>query len=369
MEKKIRIARVLGIGSPILVAVILSFGNDYIMINSLRKAEQVDLWMLEQKLFVSNICLMAGLLLAIFLSNLLVRIIIRQELVVPLTRLREGMVQMRKGHYEYRIPYEETDVLFEVYDDFNVMAAEMQRFAAEANSVDEGRKKLLLGISHDLRSPLTSIIAYVQGLLDGIVNNEEKRIRYLNTIKKKSLEIEAMVNRLFTFAKLDNKDYVANLSEYSVGALLGEYLSNVRDEYAGKHMALSLVVERDAKAMIDKDLFFNVCQNLIDNSVKYNDKPEGKMKIKVKTGKESVKITFTDNGPGVSEEALTHLWELFYRADASRNEPGKSNGIGLAIVKKTVEVMGGKVAAKNAEKSGLVTGLVIVIRLPVKKEE
>ncbi len=364
LKKKIDIAKVLGVVSPILVAIILSFGNDYIMMNSLKKADEVDLLSLERQLFISNACLMAGLFLAIFLSNLLFRIIIRQELVVPLQKLREGMARMRKGDYDYRIPYEESDVLFEVYDDFNVMAAEMQRFAAEATSVDEGRKRLLLGISHDLRSPLTSIIAYVQGLLDGIGNNEEKRLHYLNVIKQKSLEIEAMVNRLFTFAKLDNKDYKADLCVCSVSELLEEYVSNVKDEYEQKHMVLSLVVEGDANVMADKNLFFNVCQNLIDNSVKYNDKTAGTMKIKVKAGTESVKIVFADNGPGVAEESLTHLWDLFYRADTSRNAPGKSNGIGLAIVKRTVEVMGGKVTAKNGKEQGLV----ITIRLPIIKE-
>lgn len=86
-----------------------------------------------------------------------------------------------------------------------------------------------------------------------------------------------------------------------------------------------------------------ICTNLIENAYKYNDKEKGEIKITVKAGPENVKITFLDNGPGVSDAEMSHLWDVFYRTDHARKNPGQSNGIGLAIVKRAVELMKGKV--------------------------
>ncbi len=361
IKKKIRVSKILSICIPLIVAILLSFGNDYIMTKSIKSADSINITTLEEWLLLSNVCLLLGLTFSIFISNFLFRIIIRQELVTPLQRLRDGMSHMRHGDYEYRISYDENDQLFEIYDDFNVMATEMRRFAVKANTVDEGRKRLLLGISHDLRSPLTSIIAYVQGLLDGIAKNEEKRLDYLETIKSKSLEIERMVNRLFTFAKLDNEEYSLHLTEFSARSLLTEYLHSVKSEFAQQNMMLSLHTISDASIMVDPELFKNVCRNIIENSVKYNDKETATLNISLKAGKKYMKITFSDNGPGVDSKDLSHLWDLFFRTDSSRKNPGQSNGIGLAIVKKTIELMDGSVAAKN----GKTSGLQIIIRLPI----
>jgi len=363
IQHKLKLGRILSIAIPVLVAIFLSFGNDYIMMHSIRLKPNISFAELEKWLLISNLCVLVGLCIATFLSNSLFRVIVRQELYTPFERLREGMTHMRNGDYDYQIPYDESDPHFEVYDDFNQMAVEMRRFAVKANTVDEGRKNLLLSISHDLRSPLTSILAYVQGLLDGLAKTPEKQGYYLNTIKQKSLDIDRMVNRLFTFAKLDNEEYTPTLTTVSAHAFFKKYIASVRDEYRAKNMQLILETVSDADIEIDKDLFLNLCQNVIDNSVKYNDKPEGIMRIHLKAGKKYMKITFADNGPGVAPEKLSRLWDLFFRADDARKNPGQSNGIGLAIVKKTAELLGGSVSAKNGKRDGLQ----IILRLPLIK--
>ncbi|SFQ46901.1 Signal transduction histidine kinase [Lachnospiraceae bacterium XBB1006] len=361
MKQKLKLGRYLSIGIPLIVAIFLSFGNDYIMLRSIRLKQSFSLTELEQQLMISNLCVLFGLCIATFISNMLFRMIIRQELYTPFERLRVGMSHMRQGDYDYRISYVENDPHFEVYDDFNEMATEMRRFAVKANTVDEGRKSLLLSISHDLRSPLTSILAYVQGLLDGLAKTPEKQRSYLDTIKQKSLDIERMVNRLFTFAKLDSDEYHPTLTTVRASRFFRDYTKNVREEYAARNMQLLLEIVSDADIQIDTDLFLNLCQNILDNSVKYNDKPEGIMRIRLKAGKKYMKITFADNGPGVESQKLSRLWDLFFRADDARNNPGQSNGIGLAIVKKTAELFGGSVSAKNGKRDGLQ----IVIRLPI----
>ena len=237
-EKKIRTGRRFSLIVPIIVAVILSFGNDYIVLRSIHDKNQIDLASLENGLAISNICLLTGLVLAIVISNLLFRIIIRQELMVPLQKIRTGMNRIRHGDYDYRIEYEENDLMYELYDDFNEMAVETKRFAVKEKQIDERRRQLLLSISHDLRSPMTSIIAYVQGLLDGIAQNEQKRHQYLEVIKAKSLEIDRMVNRLFTYAKLDSQEYELDKQPIDIGEYMSAYVDEIAREYEKKNRCI-----------------------------------------------------------------------------------------------------------------------------------
>ncbi|MDE6852985.1 MAG: HAMP domain-containing histidine kinase [Lachnospiraceae bacterium] len=359
--KKIVTGRRFSLIVPIVVAIVLSFGNDYIVLRSAHAKNQIDLSVLKEGLVASNICLLMGLILAILISNMLFRIIIRQELVVPLQKIRTGMNRIRHGDYDYRIDYEENDPMYELYDDFNEMAVETKRFAVKENQIDERRRQLLLNISHDLRSPMTSIIAYVQGLLDGIAQDEQKRHRYLEVIRAKSLEIDRMVNRLFTYAKLESKEYILDKQPIDIGEYMGDYVMSVSEEYEKKNFRIQLNLVSSARILADTDMFGRICTNLIENAYKYNDKEKGMMKITIKSGRYHVKITFTDNGPGVNADEILNLWDIFYRADHARKNPGQSSGIGLAIVKKAVEMMEGKVEAK----SGTNEGLTIIIRIPI----
>ncbi len=349
---------------PIVVAIVLSFGNDYIVLRSAHADNRIDLNVLKEGLVASNICLLLGLILAILLSNMIFRIIIRQELVVPLQEIRTGMNRIRRGDYDYRIDYEENDPMFELYDDFNEMAVETKRFAAKESQADEQRRQFLLSISHDLRSPITSIIAYAQGLSDGISKDEQKRRQYLQVIRTKSLEIERMVNRLFTYAKLDSKEYVLDAQSIDIGEYMKDYVAAISREYEKKNFGIQLELVSSAKILADTDMFDRICTNLVENAYKYNDKENGMMKITVKSGKYHVKITFHDNGPGVDEEEIPNLWNIFYRIDHARKNPGQSSGIGLSIVKKAVEMMEGKVEAKNGKNGGLS----IIIRIPISNK-
>lgn len=350
---------------PIAVAVFLSFGNDYIMLRYVNAEDKIDFSVLTEGMLASNLCMLFGLILAILISNMLFRMIIRQELGVPLQKIRTGMKCIRQGNYDYRIEYEENDPMFELYDDFNEMAVETKRFAVKVNHIDERRKQFLLSISHDLRSPMTSIIAYVQGLLDGIARDEEKKRQYLEVIKEKSLEIDRMVNRIFTYAKLDSKEYVLDTKSIDIGKYMKHYVEEVSREYEKKDFSIQLNLVSSANIMADTDMLDRICTNLIENAYKYNDKEKGEIKITVKAGPENVKITFLDNGPGVSDAEMSHLWDVFYRTDHARKNPGQSNGIGLAIVKRAVELMKGKVEAKNGKNGGLS----VIIRIPVSYQK
>lgn len=283
-----------------------------------------------------------------------------QKYVEALQKLSEGMRQIREGNLSYRIKYSENNDLYEIYEDFNEMVTETQRLSVKASKIDQGRKELLMDISHDIRSPLTAIIAYVQGLLDGVAQTPEAQRRYLSTIEEKSIDVKKMVDRLFLYAKLDNTTYLGEPEKLSVNDEIRELLAVIVPEYAARGLSITLQEKGSGFIYADSDIFRRVCINLIENSCKYRDKPEGHMQIQIKEERRNMRITFHDDGPGISPSTLPHIWDVFYRGDKSRSNPHQGSGIGLAIVKKAVDNMNGKIVARNDDGNGLV----ISIRIP-----
>lgn len=358
-RNKLRRGRQLSIIIPIAAAVVLSFGNDFISWRIFEDKDMVHVGEVKNMMFVSNVFLVVGLFLTILFSNIIFRQIIRRELVEPLGRLTEGMTQMQKGNLDYQITYDEDDTLYEVYETFNEMVIETRRLSVQSREIGESRRELLLSISHDLRSPLTSIIGYVQGLIDQVPKTENAREIYLRTIKQKALDINRMVERLFLFSKLDYDKYEGSPEKLSVNAELWGLVSAYQHDYKEQY-EIELFVEGQGFIFADREIFAGICRNIIENSYKYNDNPQGKLRITVKEESGYVRIRFSDNGPGMREEDLPHMWDVFYRADQARNNPCQGSGIGLAIVKKAVDNLRGKITSKN----GIPRGLVTTVRIP-----
>ena len=201
-------------------------------------------------------------------------------------------------------------------------------------------------MSHDLKSPLTTIRAYTEALLEGVAPNEAARQRYLQTIYARETDLEALVNRLFELAKLGASEYPVHLQPLPLKEAVQEILSDCDLERA--------TVDCDAtdscKVTADRDLLGRAVHNLIENSCKY-----GADRIKFSTEKKGGTVTLwvQDNGPGVQEAQLAKLFEPFYRGDAARTKPGAGSGLGLTVVKEAMQRMGGSVWAENAPGGGL----------------
>ena len=354
---QLHLANSLSLIVPVVTAIVLSVGYDIVSLIRLTEEVEMTRSMLVTDMVVSDLLLLSGLFLAVWISQMFVRRLIRIRLAEPLGKLSEGMEQIRQGNYEFRIHYEDSDPNCEIYEDFNEMATETYRMHVKDEQVDAGRRELLLSVSHDMRSPLTSIIAYVQGLLDGIAQTPEDQSRYLNTIKDKALDIQKMVNQLFLYAKLETGNYQGETEVFDVAQALRELVGVVKEEYEQKGLFVELDRCDAGEINADPQMFQRICINLMDNSCKYKNKDKGILRISVISGKKRMKIVFEDNGPGVSEEALPHLWDVFYRGDQARSNPRMGSGIGLAIVKRAVDSMGGKIVAKNGENGGLIMTL------------
>lgn len=298
-------------------------------------------------------------------SWFLVEFIIRR-LLPPLDELRRGAEQIQQGDLDIHLEHKEKDEFTPVFSAFNLMAEELSSSLKARAEEEEGRKELIASMSHDIRTPLTAIKAYVEGLADGVANTEEKRQRYLSVIQKKTTELDTMVEQLFLLSKMDVGCKAVPMEVLDLGSFLTGFADENRDDFLGK--GLILTVEKEAGCRIEGNpmLLERILLNLCVNSVKYKTAEAGHMRIRLTRQGAAAVLAAGDDGPGVPEETLPHLFEAFYRTDKARSRTGNGSGLGLAIVARAMEMMHGRVYAENEKPHGL--RVVMIWPLAERKE-
>lgn len=253
----------------------------------------------------------------------------------------------------------------QLQESFKKMWTDLYLAQVEKKKYEDNRNELISNISHDLKTPMTSIIGYVEGLKDGIANTEEKKQAYLNTIHEKSLSLNEMIDELFLYSKLDIDSLHFTLEKVD----FIPYIQNILEEFRWDD-SVKIHFHFPANklfAMLNIIQFDRVMANLIQNSIKFRDPQKEKLQLKIDISQEKnrIKLTFTDNGIGVLQEDISRIFDRFYRADKSRTPTVKGSGLGLSIVKQIVEHHCGSIEAK----SQIGNGMIITIILPQFEEE
>ena len=310
------------------------------------------------KLFIALYAgvVLVALLAAVGFTNLYLTRALFAHIQQPLDTLVQGVQRIENGDLETPINYSVQDEFHPVCDAVDTMAARLKESLLQQQREQQKKQELIAGMSHDLKSPLTSIRAYTEALLEGVAPNEAARQRYLQTIYARETDLEALVNRLFELAKLGASEYPVQLRPLPLQATLQEILQDCDPE------GLTVTCHTaDCTVTADKELLQRIVHNLLDNSRKYG---ADAVRIESSTADKTATIGITDNGPGVPEEQLSNLFEPFYRGDAARTRPGSGSGLGLAVVKRSVQQMGGTVRAENSPNGGLC----VLLTLPLAKE-
>lgn len=364
IKKRLLISNILMIALPAVAALVISFGANELFWYICRGYEMVyyRFFRFDYRMAVrfTSYVTVVGVIISVLVVNHYLSKYVIKAIQKPLGILSDGVKRVGEGQLSYRITYETQDEFKKVFDDFNEMAGRLEASVNAIERQEKNRKELIIGISHDIKSPLTSIKAYVEGLLDGVASTPQAQKRYLTIIKEKAEDIDRMVNTLFLFSKMDAGEYVDHPERINIAGELRSIFEAVHDEYMDKGLKISLEAPKDGYVIADPELLHRVFMNIIDNSEKYKDKQDASLSIKMSRCDSGFEISFLDNGPGVPEAALPKLFDVFYRADASRSDPKKGSGVGLAIVKKAIERMGGSVRAAN----GALGGLLITLYLP-----
>lgn len=299
-------------------------------------------------------------IIIITITNAILSSKLYKKLIKPLELLSYGSEQIKDGNLDFEMNYESDDEFGQVCADFDEMRLRLKDSVEKQLKFEENRKQLVVGISHDLRTPLTAIKGYVEGLRDGIANTPEKQAKYLNTIYTKACDMDLLVDSLFLFSKLDTGCFPFKFNIASASEYIENFYNTAKSEFYGKNIDIYLEnkCKESTKIKVDFQEMNRVLFNIVENSIKYNKDSFTKVKISLYEIENAVVLELGDNGKGVLEEELTNLFVSFYRGDISRTNPSEGSGLGLAIAKHIVEAHGGEIKAYN------MNGLVIKIILP-----
>lgn len=375
IQERLRRSNIIMLVIPILIAgilLILGFGGAIVLLESIylprmgltlhelhNMGEELEPMFQGLKfcvLLYAAVVLVA-LLAAVVFTNLYLTRNLFTHIQKPLNALMQGVKRIEDGNLDSPIAYEEQDEFRMACDAVDAMAVRLKKSLSEQQREQQRKQELIAGMSHDLKSPLTTIRAYTEALLEGVAPDEPTRQRYLQTIYARETDLEALVNRLFELAKLGASEYPMHLKALPLQETLHHILNTC--DHEGISVDCDAVI--DCTVLADRELLQRVLNNLVDNSRKYG---ANALSFGSVCEKDTVTLWMEDNGPGVPEEQLPCLFEPFYRGDAARTKPGAGSGLGLAVVKKSMQQMGGNVRAENAPGGGLR----IVMQLPMAKE-
>ena len=216
-------------------------------------------------------------------------------------------------------------------------------------------------ISHDLKTPITAVKGYVEGLMDGVADTPEKQEKYIRTIYNKANDMERLINELTFYSKIDTNRIPYHFDRINVNDYFADCVEELSIELEEQNIELAYFnyVDENVQVIADAEQIKRVINNIVSNSIKYIDKPKGYINIRVKDVGDFIQVEIEDNGKGIATKDLPLIFNRFYRTDASRNSSKGGSGIGLSIVKKIIEDHGGKVWATSKENTGTVMYFVL----------
>lgn len=315
-------------------------------------------------LMTNFIIIIAVIIAVLILSKILTNAVFKR-VEYSLDILTDGVQKISGGDLDYRIKYDRKDEFYPVCDNFNKMAGRLEESVELIKKQEKQQKEVILGISHDIFSPLTSIKAYVEGLLSGVATTKAMQEKYLDVINKKAEQIERTVSEMLFYSKTESKKLQTSKEKLDISNFIKKFVELNENDYAMKNIRMN--ISKCEKSIIDADadLLKRVLTNIIDNSGKYSYKPVCHVDISLENLSDKCRLVLSDDGPGVPAMDVDNLFEMFYTVDKARQNPGKSNGIGLSIVSNIiVKVHGGTVKAENKAEGGLS----VIIEIPTVKE-
>lgn len=291
-----------------------------------------------------------------------------KKITSPLEILNQGVKQIHKMDYTHRLEYTEDDEFYQVCETFNLMAEQLEAAAARREKDEKNRRELLIGISHDLRTPLTTISGYLEGLESGVACTPKMQETYFNTIKKNTARMKHIIEQLFLFSKLDMNEFSIFPQRFDIKRAVSHMIEELEEEYKMKGIKIK-VMEGGENIFVNTDLeyFRRVVINILENSANYKKNETGCLEVSVSRDENFAKIKFADDGPGVDPASLPKLFDVFYRCDPSRHTSdhrSAGSGLGLPISSKIIELSGGTIHAEN----GNTGGLIVTISLPIVTE-
>lgn len=302
-----------------------------------------------------------SIVLILILTAAVMTIWIYKGIINPIYKLKRATQNIRDGNLDFTIEAEGEDELGELCQNFEQMRQRLKDSTEEKIYSEKENRVLISNIAHDLKTPITTVKGYAEGLIDGVADTPEKQEKYIRMIYNKANEMDRLINELTLYSKIDTNRIPYNFQKLNVTDYFKDCIEEIGLELEEKGIGLAYYNYADPKTMIiaDPEQLMRVIANIIGNSVKYMDKKVGFINIRIKDVGDFIQVELEDNGQGIDVKDLPHVFDRFYRSDASRNSSTGGSGIGLSIVRKIIEDHGGKIWATSKLGTGTIMYFVI----------
>lgn len=299
--------------------------------------------------------IIVAIVVIVIATAFVIMIWIYRSIVNPIHRLQTAVHEIQQGNLEFEIEKEEEKTeIGQLCADFDEMRLRLKQSNEDKEKYDQESKELIANISHDLKTPITSVKGYIEGIRDGVADTPEKMERYLTIIYNKAIDMDRLINELNIYSKIDTNKIQYHFQFFNISSYFSDCVEEVGMDLQSQNIELAYYDYTDKNILIkaDPEQLKRVVNNIVGNSVKYMDKEKGFINISLKDMGNVVQVEIADNGKGIAAEDVPRIFERFYRTDASRNSAQGGSGIGLSIVKKIIEDHGGKLWASSKEKKG-----------------
>lgn len=277
--------------------------------------------------------------------------------------LTQAAENIKEGNLDFSIKARGCDEMTELCNAFEDMRVRLKNNAQDQLESEAEQKALISNIAHDLKTPITAIKGYAEGILDGVADTPEKQEKYIRTIYNKANDMNNLINELTLYSKIDTNKIPYDFQKINVQNFFGDCVEELGMDLENQHIVLnySNFVNEDVQIIADPEQLSRIINNIVSNSVKYmRASVKSVISLVIRDVGDFVQIEISDNGKGIATKDLPYVFDRFFRADASRNSAAGGSGIGLSIVKKIVEDHGGKIWVTSKEDEG--TTMYFVLR-------
>jgi signal transduction histidine kinase len=264
---------------------------------------------------------------AIIISAFIVYYFSDRILIKPLEKINETAKSISKGEFDRRVNINSNDEIGDLATSFNYMADSLK-------NLENMRKSFIANISHELRSPMTSINGFISGMIDGTIP-QEKWNYYLNIVHDEIKRLIRLINDLLDLARLESTEFSLNMGVFDINELIGQRVIKFEERINKKSIDMDVVLLKSKiKVKGDRDRIDQVLTNLIDNAIKFV--PEGgKIQIRTEIKENRILVSVYNNGPAIPKEEIKYIWERFHKVDKARSKGG-GTGLGLSIARQII---------------------------------
>lgn len=266
-----------------------------------------------------------SVLSAVILSSIVAYYFAKKILIKPLSEINNAAKKLAQGEVEKRVYIDSQDEIGDLAESFNIMAESLEK-------VDTVRREFISNVSHEIRSPITSIKGFITGIIDGVIPRDRENY-YLNIVNDEVSRLSRLVTDLLDISSMESGKFNLNIIEMDINEIITLCTLNLEGRIKEKNIKVDVIFNRNHEYCLgDRDRIIQVVTNLLENAIKYGREQGGRIQIETYAKGDHIYVSIFNNGPNIPREDINKIWERFYKTDKSRTNK-ISTGLGLSIVR------------------------------------